>query len=544
MPVRSPTTRSGHHLGTTAVSSADAQPTGTAPTPDSAPSTGHAPPDPAANAALTGVASDFVAHHSDASTPVRGPSHPGLTARHDLHAQPIDPTLYGGIVDELQHADWQGCGIAPLRYVEDRLDRQRFLDPLLQDSDARVVLHRRAFKLGQAPGVDTQGARSVSRRPSRDWPGDVYRDRDGTFHIVGIPGEDWTTQTLYMLAAAGVGHDKVLVEGSADLAGLAAADLNHTLKTHDFDSVVIGTIGGVTRAIERSLRQREQPAHTGRCLTAMQSFLDDRAVHARADKRPRWQDRQQRLGAIRAAGGTPAEQIAAIEADPDLGSALAEQLRAVRDGAEVKDLPLSWKNGKARVFSHRVLEVEDKKHLLIHIGGAHGDLAHAAVAQALKMQPDLGKVALFDTCGSFDGAKLPPDSFVRPASSFASIEPGRPTFEVENLAAMPGAIDVKHSNVATLLREHKAGLAELEASGDTVDIEAWHVARAVAEARTGGRVVELRAILRVSDVADDVDLGAHRDDRQASSDYDGRRVGEEIVVQALGLLDKLPGGTP
>ncbi|MHC4392074.1 MAG: hypothetical protein ACYS22_12260, partial [Planctomycetota bacterium] len=109
-------------------------------------------------------------------------------------------------------------------------------------------------------------------------------------------------------------------------------------------------------------------------------------------------------------------------------------------------------------------------------------------------------------------------------------------------ASLEGAVEVAHSNVSTLLREHHAGIERMRAlPADTVDIESYHVARAVAEA---GRPVELRTILRVSDVASSSHLGAHRADRAGTSDYDARRAGEEKVVIALGLVAAPPGGGP
>ena len=104
----------------------------------------------------------------------------------------------------------------------------------------------------------------------------------------------------------------------------------------------------------------------------------------------------------------------------------------------------------------------------------------------------------------------------------------------ENCPSMPQA---GFSNVSTLLREHRDGLERMAAlPAETVDIESYHVARAVAEL-AADRSLQFKAILRVSDVATSSELGAHREDRPETSDYDARRDGEERVVVAFGLVD-------
>jgi hypothetical protein len=140
---------------------------------------------------------------------------------------------------------------------------------------------------------------------------------------------------------------------------------------------------------------------------------------------------------------------------------------------------------------------------------------------------------VYGSAGSFS-EEIPPDTFLLPRGEVRSIEAGRPPVPIRNAAALEGAREGAHSNVSTLLREHRAGLERLMGlPAETVDIESYHVARAVAEA---GRPVELRAILRVSDVATSPELGAHREDREETSDYNARRAGEERVVRALGLI--------
>ncbi|MFZ9886708.1 MAG: hypothetical protein ACO3JL_04315 [Myxococcota bacterium] len=473
-----------------------------------------------------------------ARTPQGAVAATALALRTGTVGLPIDADRYGAIVDELQQADWRRCGIDPWRYTADRLDEELVLRPLREQPDARVVLHRRAMTVGQAPGVDPQRLELLTKEEGRDYPGRVYRERGtNTLHVVGIPGEDWFTQTLFMLATAEVPQERIFVEGTPDADGLAARELDRTLAAYDFDSVVVGVAGALTRAVERELRVRDQGAHTARCLDAMGAHLEERVASARADRRERWEGRQHCFQEIVAASASPDEAISRIESEPELRSALAEQLRAVRDGAAAADLPMTSKNGKAEHLTHRILQVDGETHLLLHIGGAHGDLAHAALKRVLDKEPTLRRVGFFGTCGSFDGDRLPPDTVVRPEGQVLALDPSRPAVFLENAVRFDDAKAVKHTNVSTLLQEHQAGLMRLEATGDTVDIEGYHVARAVAEARQGGREIELRMLLRVSDVADDPSLGAHRVDRAATSDYDGRRDAEQDVVIALGLVD-------
>lgn len=530
-----------------------------APRPTSAPSRADEPPPsplvPGLSSPGGSTVHDAFASASDSGAATRaaadaaplrpaGPSKPAQLALHELPAA-LDAQLAGPIWQEAQAADWRGCGIDPQRYVEDRMDRGALLEPLRLDPDARIVLHRRALSVGQAPGVHPQKVELVSGENARDYPGRVYRERGGaTFHLVGIPGEEWFLQTLHMLAVAGVPPEKVLVEGVPDTAGLAARELDHTLRHHTFDHVVVGTLGALTQAVERALRAEAQPAHAQRCLARMQAHLEERSASARPDRKDRWEARAAALAAIVAGGdatGAGVDAIvAAIEAEPDLKACLAEHLRDLRAGAPAEELPMKASNGKAKVFSHRILEVGGKKHLLLHIGGAHGDLAYAALREVLAQQPALRRVSFYGTCGSFDGTRLPPDTFVRPSGSLRSSVGGRPEVTLENRVQLPGAKEVRHTHVATLLEEHRAGLQTLATRGETVDIEGYHVARAVAEPQAAGRDIDFRMLLRVSDVATDAHLGAHRLDRADTSDYDGRRDTEEEVAYALGFLERAP----
>jgi hypothetical protein len=436
------------------------------------------------------------------------------------------------IVDEQQGADWSGVGIDPVRYVEDRLSRPLFLDVLLHDPSAKVVLHAGARTFGDVPGLDASKLSPATLDDARDFPARIGRAPDGTFHVTGLVGEDWTLQFLHSLAAVGVDLARVMTATVRTPAAVVAADLDATLQAHRFDSVVVGTVGELTRAVERVLRARDLPRHVAATLEQMATHLEQQAQTARPDRQQRWRDRADLLHTLRARHPDPLGCLAAIEADPIVGPPLADLIRSAREGAPAADLGLRSANGRAKVISHRVLEVEGKTHLLIHVGGAHGDLAGHAVARALALQPGLTQVGFYGTCGSLDAA-VAPDTFLRPVGTIRSLESGRADVVIDNAAQLPGAVDVAHTNVSTLLREHREGLVALQQLGRSVDVESFHVARAVAEA---GRPMSLRAILRVSDVATDPSLGAHRSDRAGTSDYDARRLVEEAVVQCLGLV--------
>ncbi len=448
---------------------------------------------------------------------------------------PVDPAVYGPILDEARRADWRGLGIDPVRYVDDRLDRERFLRPLLADPGAKVVLHRDALKVGEVGSIDGSRTRNVTHPDSKDFPGRVYLSpEDGAYHVVGILGEDWYRQTLHMLATAGVPASKVEVEGAFDPGRVVERDLGPTLAAHDFDAVTVGTMGELTKAMERALRERVRPAHVEKVLRDMAGHLEKQAAEARPDRRPAWEERRARLDAVRAQGGTAPERLERVKADPVLRGPLGELIRSADEGPPARELPWRWETRNAQALAHRVVEVDGRKHLLIHIGGAHGDMAYHAVRHVLAHEPDLRRVNVYGSAGSFT-TRIPPDTFILPRGAIRSAESDRAPVAVRNEAALDGAIEVAHSNVSTLLREHRAGIARLTGlPADTVDIESYHVARAAAEA---GRPVELRAILRVSDVATSDALGAHRPDRGTTSDYEARRAGEERAVVALGLVN-------
>jgi hypothetical protein len=345
-------------------------------------------------------------------------------------------------------------------------------------------------------------------------------------HLIGIVGEDWFRQTLRMLAIEGIPASQILIEGSDRIDQILAHELGPTLDQHRLASVTVGTVGELTQGLERVLANRQRPAHAVKVFGQMQALLDQQLATAKPDKRPRWEERTARLERIAAQSSDATERMKLVMADPVLSGPLGELLKVYRDGPPASELPWTVSNVRRPLFSHRVIEVDGQQHLILHVGGAHGDLAHAAVEYALKRQPSIERVNVFGSAGSFSD-DLPPDTVIVPRGAISSAEPDRSPIAIDNQAVLPGAQVVRHTNVSTLLREHRAGLEAMQKTAETVDMEGYHVAAAVAAA---GRPVELRAVFRISDVATSDVLGAHRADREATSDYDKRRRVDEQVA--------------
>ena len=167
-----------------------------------------------------------------------------------------------------------------------------------------------------------------------------------------------------------------------------------------------------------------------------------------------------------ATAGVPASKIEVEGAfDPeaivaaDLGP-IGEKIRATEDGPPSRELPWRMETRNARVLAHRIVEVESKKHLIIHIGGAHGDMAYQAVRYVLANEPAFARVNMYGSAGSFS-ERISPDTFVILSGAIRSAESDRAPVPISNRARLDGAIEVSHSNVSTLLREHRAGLARL-----------------------------------------------------------------------------------
>jgi hypothetical protein len=368
------------------------------------------------------------------------------------------------IFDEMKTADFSGLGIDPKRYVEDRFDAARFLGPLTADPARTVTIHAGAARISEVPSfVSTPGC-NVTHDDPKDFPARVYRDPAGDFHVVGLVGETWTQQAAYMLAAAGVDVGQVKLEGQLDGAGRAAAELDPTLQQHKFATVTLGPVGAMTGAVDRSLRAAVLPAHQRRVVADIEAFLDDRAAHARDDKRPRWTARRDRFAQL-AQQHTHAEALLeAAGADPVLRGPLGAFLARAADGPPDEDLPrtLKW---SGKIFRHAVLSFAGEDHLLISVAHAHGDLAEDAIARVLALQPHVDGMGFYGTCGSFSD-QLGPDTLISPRG-------------VANTLDLAGAVDAQHAGVDTLLQEHRAGIDALLKSGaETVDIEVHHVARA------------------------------------------------------------------
>lgn len=484
----------------------------------------------ATDGGVPSTAADFARASADVGSVVNSP----LFARSAEPPKPVDPALYQSILDEAQSADWRDCGIDPKRYIEERISTDKVLDPLRADPDKKIVLHRGALKLSQAGFVDSSRCQPMFHESPRDYPGAVYwQPQDHNFHMIGIVGEDWYRQTLHMLAIEGIPQSQILVEGSDRIDQILAKELGPTLDANNFDSVTVGTIGELTQGLERVLADRGRPAYAVKVFGQMQALLDQQIAKAKPDKLPRWQERKARLDQIAARTGDATERMKLIQADPVLTGPFGELLKAYRDGPPFNELPWTVTNLRRPLFSQRIIEVEGKKHLILHVGGAHGDLAHAAVEYALKRQPSITRVNVFGSAGSFSN-DLPPDTVVLPQGSVASAESDRPPVAIDNKAVIPGATPTRHTNVSTLLREHRAGLECMKSVAETIDMEGYHVAAAAAEA---DHPVELRAVFRISDVATASDLGAHRADRGATSDYDKRRLVDEQVA-AMFFLDQ------
>lgn len=466
--------------------------------------------------------------------------------------KPIDVAAYQSIIDEHKTADWIDCGIEPKKYVADRFDMQKFIAPLLQNSQASVTIHRGAQKVGhllENTNLDAglvKNMTNVSLADAKDFPASVYQDRQGNFHVLGLYGEDWYRQALHMFAVAGVPASQIKSTGQADASAMIKSDLDPTLQTHRFDSVVLCSIGEMTRAVERTLRAQMQPQHAVQIAGEMRTYLQQQINDARPDKKARWQTRLDAFDALsRQQPALTAEQLMlAVQQDAGLAGPLGELLKKYNDGMPKEKLPWVCQNGKAQLINHRILEVEGKKHLLIHVGSAHGDLAEQALSHVLASQKHITRVGMYGSAGSLRDT-IPPDTLIVPQSQIKSVEPDRSEISVKNqideatLQKLAGTSvkTVAHSNVSTLLKEHRAGLdAMLQLPADSVDIESYHAAKAVAAHTTASRPIEWRVVLRVSDVATTSHLGAHRADRANTSNYTGRRSAEESVAALLGIL--------
>jgi hypothetical protein len=189
-------------------------------------------------------------------------------------------------------------------------------------------------------------------------------------------------------------------------------------------------------------------------------------------------------------------------------------------------------------FKHAIFIHGGKKHLILGIDEAHGDLAYHAMREVLNTQPNLKRVGVHGTAGSLT-SDIPPERFVIPKSPHQKLE--TPTADFPNRLNVPDWPTVTHGNVSTLMQEHRAALDQLQAKGiQTVDMEAFHIVRALAEyERTGGGMRELRIALRVSDVATEAELGAHRVRALSAEVLNQRLANLARLLQEMGLVKKV-----
>jgi hypothetical protein len=188
-------------------------------------------------------------------------------------------------------------------------------------------------------------------------------------------------------------------------------------------------------------------------------------------------------------------------------------------------------------FKHAIFIHGGKKHLILGIDTAHGDLAYHAMREVLNTQPNLKRVGMHGTAGSLTSG-VPPETFVIPKGPHQKLE--TPSVDFPNQLNVPNWPVVTHGNVSTLMQEHRAVLDQLRAKGIlTVDMEAFHIVRALAEyERAGGGMKDLRIALRVSDVATEADLGAHRV-RASSAEVSQQRLDNLVrLLQEMGLVKK------
>jgi hypothetical protein len=143
----------------------------------------------------------------------------------------------------------------------------------------------------------------------------------------------------------------------------------------------------------------------------------------------------------------------------------------------------------------------------------------------------------FGTCGSFKEADMPVATFVMPKGNIVSFEPPSPdegvTVPCPNKVECASAKLTRHVNVCTLLQEHDRRAEEWSAEFDTVDMEAFHICRAVGE---HGHPVDLRIVMRVSDAVDSKTHGVQSEER-LDFRSDGFDTCMDDVILAFGLID-------
>lgn len=489
----------------------------------------------------------------------------------------MSPTLLGlkEARDEIAGAFFEGLALDPEEYVT-KLLSPTFVEKI-KNPNSYVYVHRGAIKKDEVQ-VLRENAHEVEHLnvDVLDFAGKVYlyqpKDAPVEFHFVGLSGEDWYRQTLYMLAVLDLSEERFQEEGIFNPHALLESEVLETLQQYDFDTVSICSIGQVEIAIEQVLHQRKEQQYKQAVIEKLWETLNqlqqesDPAIlidkmKATLEKLGRrFQDKVELIKRIIANHSETERQLELICSEEQLQrSPIARQIATVKNLDNVgrcikrlseitsadQDAIVQFEQIKAEslfqfgtlrnlirqaeqvprltekeykvvvcrrdVLSHHIVEVLGKKHLLMSIMGTHGDLSGHVTAYVLQNQPHIVRVNLYGSTGSLT-KELGLNSLVLPHKTIISIEADRPKpAPLQNLANL-NAKQVQHGNVSTLLREHQANIRWLQKKGvHTIDMEAYHMARAVNEATDKGKVVELRIVLRVSDIVTSKEFGAQRD---------------------------------
>lgn len=170
-------------------------------------------------------------------------------------------------------ANWKGLALDPAEYVT-KLLSATFVEKI-KNPDSYVYVHRGAITKEEVQ-VLREKAHEVQHLnvDVLDFPGKVYlyqpKNAAQEFHLVGLSGEDWFRQTLYMLAVLNLPDERVQEEGTFNPDALLG-QLAETVEQHEFCTLSICSIGQVETAIEQVLRQRKELQHKQAIITTAQS---------------------------------------------------------------------------------------------------------------------------------------------------------------------------------------------------------------------------------------------------------------------------------
>lgn len=495
--------------------------------------------------------------------------------------------------DEIASAFFEGLALDPEEYVT-KLLSPAFVEKI-KNPNSYVYIHRSAIKKDQVP-VLRENTHEIKHLNVGvlDFAGKVYlyqpKDAPAEFHFVGLSGEDWYRQTLYMLAVLDLPEERFQEEGIFNPDGLLESELAETLQEHEFDTVSICSIGQVEIAIEQVLHQRKQQQYKQAFIEKLEETLNqlqqksdpailiDQMIATLEKLGRRFQDKVELIKRIMVNHSETERQLELICSEQQLQrSPIARQIANVKNRDNIErclkrlseirsahqDPIVEFEQIKSEslfqfgtlrnlirqaekvprltdkdykvvlcrrdVLSHHIVEVFGKKHLLMSIMGVHGDLSGHVTAYVLQNQPHIARVNLYGSTGSLT-KQLGLNSLVLPHKTIISLEADRPEpAPLQNLANL-NAKQVLHGNVSTLLREHQANINWLQEKGVyTIDMEAYHIARAVNEATNQGKVVELRIVLRVSDIVTSKELGVQRN-RSFDEAVDFSRHLQEMVI--------------